>query len=186
MSTSPKTVDELIELLNSFNIDYSNWVKPVTTLFDEIQNNDCYLDIVDGELRRFVDVMKIHCYYTKDNKQYLLKEEKQVFKDGKVRSRNHYHVAEKIQKGEFLLAAAVRALKEELQVTVDSTKFIHNANMDTVNSANANPSYSGLVSVYHTFNFTMDFDDDQYNPDGYQEVQESKTTYFVWVQTTDL
>lgn len=173
---TPTNVDELILLLNEFHIDYSKWLKPVTTLFDELQHDDCYLAIVDGQLKRFVDVMKVKCYY----KNNILMEQKQVFTDGTVRSRNHYHVAEKIQKGESLLDAAVRALDEELQLKMDKNLFVHHKELDTVDSANASPSYVGLTSVYSTYNFNIKLNDDQYNPDGYQEVQTSKTTYFVW------
>lgn len=42
-------------------------------------------------------------------------------------------------------------------------------------------SYSGLRSEKILYAFEAIFSDEQYNPEGYIEVQPDKTTYFGWV-----
>jgi hypothetical protein len=44
----------------------------------------------------------------------------------------------------------------------------------------SSPSYPGLDSEYAVHLYKAVIGKDQFNPDGYQEVQKDKTTYFVW------
>lgn len=175
-NTKPETKEQLIELLTTFNITHSEWLKPVASLLKELKENDCYLKVVDGKLQRFVDVVKVRCYYS----NLQLFEEKQVFEDGKVRNRGHDHVAEKMKQNENLFVAAVRALKEELQIDCTIDELIHQEELDMIGSTNANPSYGMLKSEYRYFNFMIKLTDEQYAANGYQEVKDGKVTYFTW------
>lgn len=169
---------ELIELLDEFGVSRTGWAKTISSLLKEIEEGDCYLKVVDGKLQRFVDVTRIKCYY----KDLQLFESKQVFNDGRERVRNHDFVGEKIKKNEDLVDAALRALKEELKVACDKKQLIHHPELDSIETYNVKTSYEGLSSIYRYFNFSIIFDEQQYNESGYQEIQTDKTTYFVWEQ----
>lgn len=182
INTTPKTIQALEDLLKEFNIDTSEWGKvgkPVSTLLDEITHTDCYLEVVDNKLERFVDVVRIRCYH----KNQQLYEEKQEFHErvkDKFRMRDLDHVGEKMKRNENPLVAAVRGLKEELQVIVYGTQLTHDSALDFTETYNPTPSYVGLHSNYRYFNYSITFDEYQYNPDGYKEISPVKTTYFVW------
>jgi hypothetical protein len=184
-NTSPVTEEQLVSLLNEFKISYSDWLKPVSSLLEELKKNDCYLKVVNQQLQRYVDVVRVKCFYTNDSDGsiYQLIEEKQIFKDNKgERIRNLDHVAEKMKKDEPWVNAAVRALDEELKVICDPKKLVHHPELDSTETYNIRPSYKGLFSIYRYFNFSIKFDNNQYNPSGYIEEQASKTSYFVWRQ----
>ena len=76
-NATPTNLEELENLLRTFNISTTEWAKSPARLMKEIKEKDCYLKIVDGRLERFVDVARIRCYY----KGKQLFEEKQVFHD---------------------------------------------------------------------------------------------------------
>jgi 5'-nucleotidase len=189
-NTSPANEEQLIALLDEYKISYSEWLKPVSSLLKELQTHDCYLKIVDQQLQRFVDVVRVKCFYKRDEDGSILQliEEKQVFKDSnKERDRNLEHVAEKIRKDEPWIDAAIRALKEELQLKCKSKQLakqlVHHPELDSTETYNIRPSYKGLFSIYRYINFSIEFNSDQYNASGYKEEQETKTTYFIWRQT---
>lgn len=175
INTTPKTLEELEDLLKAFNIDTSEWTKSVSTLLKEIAETDCYLSVVNGQLERFVDVARIRCYY----RDQQLFEEKQVFQD-KVRERNQDYVGEKMKKDEDPCDAAVRGVFEELQIVCSKNQLTPNFSLNTVNTYNPNPSYKGLQSSYRYFNFSVEFEESQFNPNGYEEFDHDKTTYFTW------
>lgn len=63
-NTNPETEEQLIELLKKFNVSHSEWQRPVSSLLKELQTGDCYLKVVDNKIERFVDVMRVRCFYS--------------------------------------------------------------------------------------------------------------------------
>ena len=77
------------------------------------------------------------------------------------------------------MEAATRALAEELEIDdVNDLKIL-----PVVNKEQESPSYPGLRSRYENNFFEVFLTKNQYNPDGYQEEQQDKITYWAWKQT---
>ena len=94
--------DELLDLLESFNIPLEKWgtggLKTVEHLWKELQEKECILKEVDGELIREVVFVGARILYTKDGNHYRLWEDRAEFKDGRIRIRPIPHsMAEKFK-----------------------------------------------------------------------------------------
>jgi hypothetical protein len=70
----------------------------------------------------------------------------------------------------------IRGIKEELGIEGDLSLREIGIEEETTDS----PSYPGLKSHHIYHNFEVSLNDQQFNPDGYIEDQEDKTTYFIW------
>jgi len=176
-------VAELGTRLQAAGIDTASWgtgeTKTVEHLFQEIEDGETVLvEGEAGELLRQVVVGGADVYYTSpDGKTFRLKEEKQVFKDGRERRRDLGRaVSEKMKPGENPPEAMVRGMQEELGIEGDVRLEASETDEETKDS----PSYPGLRSKYVTHKFRAELTDDQYKPEGYIEQQEDKSTYFVW------
>lgn len=113
----------------------------------------------------------------------ILKEDYQKFKDGRVRKRKmDASVAEKLDKNDRnLISAVIRGIKEELDVDISESQISNNGkNRKIMDSM----SYPGLNSIIDLFKYTVILNDSQYNPDGYVENQEDKSTYFKWIKNS--
>lgn len=180
---SINSVEDLNAVLSRFpQIKTSTWIKDVSSLYNEIKNNECVLEIgKNGDLLRRVDVVMVKCFYTdRDGNRFQLVEEKQVFKNGKIRERGFDYVAEKLQAGENPEQSALRGLEEELQVSgpdIELTSMQDQNASDTKES----PSYLGISSVYTKHVFSCNIPDKHYH-ENYVEVQPDKTNYFKWVK----
>jgi hypothetical protein len=122
-NTESSEVDSLRNQLESFGIDTTTWgtgeAKTIEHLYKEIKNGETILVVNDaGELLRKVIVGGTDVYYTSpEGKRYHLKEEKQVFKDGRERRRNlETSVGGKIKPNEDPKDATMREIKEELGI----------------------------------------------------------------------
>lgn len=175
----------LEELLNSYEIDTSNWgtgnAKTIEHLLSEMINNEATLVISeDGKLLKKTEVARASVYYNNiDNgKLYRLVEDRQIFKDGRERRRNSKSraVFEKMQPNEIPEQAMLRGIREELGVLGDITLTY----IKTGEYYGDSISYPGLQSEKILYTFEAIFSKEQFNPDGYIEVQPDKTTYFVW------
>ncbi len=84
--------DELIHLLNKYNIKFQTWgagtAKSLDHLLKEIQLGEAVLQERDGKLFRLVKVIVFNVFFLKENKKYKLYEDKQVYKDGRVVNRD--------------------------------------------------------------------------------------------------
>lgn len=176
-------IEILKKQLANAGIDTSSWgtgqSKTLTHLQKEIESGETILIVGDkGELLRRVIIVCADIYYqSPDGKKYRLKEERQVFKDGRQRQRNlGTSVSEKIKLDENPKAAVIRGIQEELGI---SSGF---ALSETGKSASqvTSLSYPGLKSEYIRHNFLVTLTDEQFNPEGYVEEQSDKITYFVW------
>lgn len=118
-------------------------------------------------------------YHAPDGKKYRLKEDRQVFKDGRERRRELGRaVSEKMKPR----TAMIRGIQEELGI---SSKIIL-IDTGTDEQKIASPSYPGLESLYIRHKFRAELTDEQFNPDGYEEEQDDKMTYFIWEEITEV
>lgn len=175
-------LSQLEKKLEDAGIDTSVWgkgsAKTIEHLQNEIDKGEATLIEVDNELLRKVIVGNADIFYdAPDNKKYKLKEEKQIFKDGRVRERDSGGaVSEKMKINEDPTDAMKRGIEEELQIKGDINikKLGNNEKIIT------SPSYPGLKTQYTTHSFEVFLKEEQFNPDGYVENQEDKNTYFIW------
>jgi len=153
--------------------------KTLAHLQKEIESGETVL-ITDseGRLLRKVMVGNADVYYrSPDGKEYRLREAKQVFTDGRERCRDlNSAVSEKMKPGENPKDAMIRGIEEELGIKGDIFLTDEGIDDETIMS----PSYPGLHSRYICHRFSVVFDDDQFNPEGYVERQPDKSTYFIW------
>jgi hypothetical protein len=174
---------DLEVLLQESGIDLSLWGKGEAKTLGHLQKeiNEGETNLVkdnEGKLLRKVLVGGTDVFYTSsEGKKFKLKEEKQVFKDGRERRRDlGQAVLEKIKPDEDPKEAMIRGVKEELGIEGDLEMLDKGTEEKYVMS----PSYPGLQSQYVRFKFEITLDDNQFNPDGYIENQADKSTYFIW------
>lgn len=177
------SLTELETLLNKHEIVTQDWQPTLQSLYKEIENSDCYLQSSEnGALQRRVDVLRVRCFYTDPvtGNHFQLVEDRQVFsKDQSVVRRGFDFVAERRKYGEDLLEGAHRALEEELQIPAHTLDIRSEWYLDSTKGADQ-PSYKGLYSVYHFYNFSTQIPESEWR-ESYKEVLEDKTTYFVWI-----
>jgi hypothetical protein len=173
----------LKKLLDDHAIDYSGWgngsTKTLGHLYKEIESGETILEEdLEGKLVRKLVVGAVRIlYYSPDGHVYELREEKQVFQDGRERSRNMpKSLSEKMKCDENPDEAMIRGIQEELQISGDIFLSKDNSSIKQEES----PSYPGLVSEYTEHHYTFVMNDEQFRPEGYQELQDDKITYFSW------
>lgn len=118
------TTNNLRKQLESAGIDISNWgtgqAKTLTHLQKEIESGETILITGEtGELLRQVVAVGADVYYESPySKKYRLKENIQIFKDGRERRRYlGQAVWEKMKSGENPIGAMVCGIREELGVS---------------------------------------------------------------------
>jgi len=179
------TVEELTNKLKEYSVPVEEWgtgeAKNVENLLDEIRGEECNLEDKGGYLIRSIEFVGVRIYHKdKDNVTWVLKEDKQEFKDGRVRRRNMpSSVSEKMKFGEDSLISAIRGIKEELGINVEGHQLIK---MRDLFYNGGSQSYPGLRTRYKGHQFTCFFNDDQFDENGYIEVQKDKSTFFKWVK----
>lgn len=186
-SNKESKIDDLIFRLKKAGIDVSSWgtgeYKTFEHLLNEIESQETKLSIdVNGELVRTIEVVGAAIYYiSNDGKKYYLKEEKQIFIDGRERRRpmtKGRSVFEKMKPNEIPKEAIIRGIREELGIKGD----IDLRQTDTYNKIENSESYPGLRTKSTLYMFDSLLNQEQYNPDGYIEEQSDKTTYFTWLE----
>lgn len=176
------TIEQLRMQLQNNGIDLSKWgqggAKTVEQLFEEIEEGETELTKdLDGKLIRKVLGVGANVYYNEDEQTFRLKEERQIFSDGRVRVRNFGRaVSEKIKFGEYPHDAMARGIQEELGIL--SNLFLEE--VETVVETKDSPSYPGLISHYIIDVFKINLTSTQYKPEGYVEERDGIKTYFVW------
>lgn len=180
-----ETIETLEAQLQNAGIDTSKWgtgnTKTLEHLLNEILCGEVTLVQQEtGELVRQVVIVVADIYYDNPNgKRLHLKENRQVFADGRERVRDHLpqSVSEKIKPNEDSREAIIRGIREELGIAIDETdaKFV-----STESKTLDSPSCPGLMSEYISHKFQITLNDSHYKPEGYVEVQNDKSTYFVW------
>jgi len=171
------------EVLKGYGISVEKWgkgeAKTVGHLFRELEEGDCVLvEIPEGELRREVVFVSGDVYYQSPEALYYLREEKQVFKDGRERRRAWMKtsVGEKVKPEESAEETRRRVFEEELgikgSVSIEESQIKQRSGVSF--------SYPGLWTEYEVYPFKAFLTKEQYRPEGYIEEQEDKTTYWVW------
>jgi hypothetical protein len=177
------TVEELTNKLKEYSVPVEEWgtgeAKNVEHLLDEIRSEECNVEDKGGFLIRSIEFVGVRIYHKdKDNVTWVLKEDKQEFKDGRVRRRNMpSSVSEKMKFGEDPLISAIRGIKEELGVNVEVHQLIK---MRDLFYNGGSQSYPGLRTRYKGHQFTCFLNSAQFDANGYIEVQKDKSTFFKW------
>lgn len=178
-------LDSLISILIENNIPIDSWVsdstKTVEHLFNEIEENETRLIVNEkGELERHIEVAIVEVLHiAKTAIVYGLREEKQVFNDGRVRERKlSTTIGENIKSYESPDDASHRALTEELGITSDGID--ESMSFRTKTETQISDSYPGLTTYITTHPYMFMINEKFFNRDGYIEKQDDKTTYFSW------
>ena len=176
---------ELINLLKRYNIPCDIWgtgkSKTIQHLLDEIQGEECSVIEEDGSLTRYIEFVGIKIFYTdEEGNKWFLKEDRQEFNDGRTRRRNiPSSVSEKMKFGEDPLISAIRGIKEELGVKIEGHQLSKRRDL---HYDGGSVSYPGLDTKYKGHRFLCEFKIEDFNSNGYIEVQRDKKTFFNWVK----
>lgn len=177
-----KNISDLVSKLKEYKIPYETWgkgyAKTTNHLLDEILTHECTIIDQQGYLIRYIEFVGINVFYEKNGTKYHLKEEKQIFRDGRERRRKmQSSVSEKMKFGEDSGSSAIRGVSEELGVNINPDQL---GNKRDVGHDSNSQSYPGLKSKYKGHIFECTLRDDQYKREGYIERQKDKSTYFIW------
>jgi hypothetical protein len=178
-----RTPAELAAVLARFGVKVELWglaeAKSLDDLHEEIEEGETVLcQDEEGRLARLVSAVRADVLYrTATGAILILREDRQVFADGRIRRRSFgASLAEKMKPGEKPAAAIERGIREELGVEGTLDLVTRGESVERRDS----PSYPGLSSIYRFYKFTATLRDEQYSPEGYVERQTSKTSYFIW------
>ncbi len=186
--TNPEKINQnplsiLKNRLESAGIDTSKWgigdTKTLAHLLKEIQEGESVLhEGENSELTREMHAVTAEIFYiSPEGKTMILKEEKQVFTNGRERRRQHGgSVSGRMKIGENPAETMLREIKEELGIEVD----LELAEVAVEESAEDSPSFPGLKMHKTLYKFRTILRQGQFKPEGYIERQEDKDTYFVW------
>lgn len=178
---------QLESLLLDHGIPLELWgkgqAKTVASLKKEIEKAESSMWVDDdGNLHRDVRVLWVDVIHQAlDGSVYVLREDRQEFKDGRKRERTlPGSLGEKLELHEDPHDAVARALLEEIGVDEFAAHYV----IGEDESIHAPPTYPGLVSKYSTYSHVVTIDQARFNPDGYVEYQDDKTNYYVWDKLT--
>jgi len=180
--TKINVTSDLTQLLKSYQIPISEWgkgyAKTIGHLQKEIDSKECNLIVEGGTLIREIEFVMCEIIHVENNKIYKLIEEKQIFTDGRTRTRNkESSMSEKMKIGEDPLQSLIRGVEEELGLLLDQTQIQKQKNIYENEMSN---SFPGLMTRYNGHNFSCQLTKEQFNPNGYIETQSDKITYFKW------
>jgi hypothetical protein len=169
---------DLKSYLISYGIPVDEWgkgyAKTIWHLEKEIESEECSLVEDNGTLVREIEFVMCEIFY----KGLKLKEEKQIFKDRRERTRvKESSMSEKMKIGEDPLNSLIRGIEEELGVDVREDQLISDG---IIKREDVSGSFPGLTTRYLGHKYSCTFDESQYNPEGYVEHQKDKSTYFIW------
>jgi hypothetical protein len=176
-------IRNLTSLLRRYSVPIDNWgtgkSKTIQHLQDELDEKECYLSEENNNLIRYIEFVGIKIYFRDEEENlWTLKEDRQEFKDGRVRRRDMPNsVSEKMKAGEDAVLSAVRGIKEELGIDIEESQLIKRRDLD-YNGGSI--SYPGLITKYKGHKFICYLEPHQFDVNGYIEVQKDKSTYFVW------
>jgi hypothetical protein len=180
------TPEELGAYLAQFRLPLDSWgkgnAKEIAHLLAEINSGDCKLVEEEGNLIRRVHFVNISVIAEFDGKIHTLIEDRQVFNEGapqqRIRTRRELRgaVKEKMYRSENQDDAVTRAIREELGLQ-SKVNFVKTYSED-IDKESA--SYPGLRSQYRAHYYLAYLKGDQIHKEGYKEIHQDKTTYFVW------
>ncbi|MBP7832470.1 MAG: hypothetical protein KA035_01730 [Candidatus Levybacteria bacterium] len=179
--------------LRRFGVPLDKWgkggAKTIDHLAKEIHDGETVLvaNPAENRIERHVSTLSIGVHYFDaiNGDYYTLREEKQVFSDGRERSRKKHmtgSLGEKLIRGEDVEIAVERALFEELGIHGDVESY--DSLSKPIHEERMSNSYPGLFSVYEVYGRWVRLLPHQFNPEGYIEAQRGLTTYFEWEKKT--
>ena len=179
------SLEELTRYLMDRNIPVDVWgtgsAKTLDHLLKEIRSKECKLVETEGKLIRTLYVVSADIYYIDTFGAFRLKEERQIFKGGRTRTRSlESSLSEKIKADENPIDGIIRGINEELNITVSPDQV---REIDKLKESRESNSFPGLSTVYNVTRFSCKLNRSQYNHNGYIEVQDDKSVYFVWERT---
>jgi hypothetical protein len=182
-NTISAKASEVSKLLQRYGVPVEKFgtgeAKTLDHLANEILEGETDLVEKDGKIvRRVVSVLVDVRYVTPEGVELQLLEEKQVFSDGRVRRRKIKGVGEKMTPRNEGISVAKKALKDEIGVGDSDIQIEF---VETEETTMTSPSYPGLETEYIRHMMKTTISEADFRPEGYQEVQHDKTTYFVWV-----
>jgi len=179
-----QTSEELLKnKLIKYNIPVDLWgtgnAKTIKHLYNEILEGESIIEEKSDQIIRYIEFVGIVIYYTdEDDQRWILKEDRQEFKDGRTRRRDMMSsVSEKMKFGENPNLSAIRGIKEELGIEIKSSQLVKRRDLNYDGGSN---SYPGLKTIYKGHQYICNLEKEQFDPKGYIEVQEDKSTFFVW------
>lgn len=131
-----------------------------------------------GEIVRQTNVLGIDIFAEIDDELYRLREDKQVFKDGRGERRRNLitSIAEKIKQDEDHDEAVVRAVAEELGVT----NILQAEEGEATELWQTTATYPQLPSKLNIYKYSVTIAPEDFRPEGYMEDQPTKQNFFVW------
>src|SRR5947209_5005992 len=113
---------ELTALLGRYTIPFHTWgkgkAKTLEHLLQEVNSGEAVLQREGETLVQYLRVVLLDICYQDGETRLKLKEEKQIFKDGRVRVRGYpASLSGKLEPDESPYAGAYRALRQELKIT---------------------------------------------------------------------
>ncbi len=173
---------KLLTLLQAHGIPLGEWgvgeAKTLSHLLSETQSGEAAVFEEDGGLIRSTQVAALLVYCADGNHVSVLREDRQVFKDGREKRRSlETSIGEKVKPGETPMEAAYRALREELKIT-DRLELVTKPSV--VKGPVPSQSFPGLMTRHVIHVFEVFLPKHLYKPEGYVEEQEDKTNYYVW------
>lgn len=175
--------DELLEMLIDADIPVEAFgiggAKTVQHLLTEVQDGESLMSIdSEGKLFREVSVLWLDVLCMREDGVYALREDRQEFRDGRVKRRNlSSSLGEKLKPGELPQDAVTRALAEEIGFNGEVTELYSLGHEETTRTPD---NYPGLETDYHFHKYLTVIPAQAFCPDGYIEHQSDKTNYYVW------
>ncbi len=173
---------ELEVYLTSHRVPVEEWgtreSKTLGHLLAELGSGESNLIESDtGELIRAEIGVGINVYYIRGDTLLKLEEARQIFSDGRVRTRKlSTSIGEKVKPGEHPDEAALRTFQEELGI---SSVTLLNPTLEDRPPV-ISESFPGLVTKRRVHRYDVQMSDEDFREDGYIETQTDKTTFFVW------
>lgn len=152
--------------------------KTIRHLLTELRQGECSLFLADGVLCRRILSVRIDIICDLDGRRLKLVEDRQEFRDGRVRRRGFdASCSEKLVAGEDPLEAARRAIAEELGIAEPvELQFVR-----TEQHSGPSRSYPGFHSHHEAFWYQLVLPAHLYRPE-FVEEQPDKRTVFVWLE----
>ncbi len=174
------SVEDLKKILSLHQVDPSRWkgIK-VETLFNDLQNGECVLELKDSKLYRKIFIVSVYCFFTnRKGERFRLKEEKQILPNGEERMRGYDFVSETLKRGETPLQTAERALAEELQISDPILIFQRAPELDE-DKIKESPTYVGIMSHYIVYYFKTEIPSRHFKPD-LRPINDSSDARLFW------
>ena len=175
--------DQLLEVLVRAEVPVDDFgtgpAKTVQHLLDEVQSGESVIHVQKtGEILRELRVLWVDVMCELSNGDiYVLREDRQEFKDGRVKRRAlNASLGEKLKPGETPEDAVQRALEEELGVQRITNVYDTGYEEKTLTP----DTYPGVKSSYQFYKFATVIPESEFKLEGYVEDQPDKTNYYVW------